>query len=215
MVGLNLDSKPAEKVSRKFLNWLDEGKDSDSQRYLEVRRRLELYFDRKNCVAPAKLADETLNRVARKLEENGEIAGVAALQYCYNTAKSVFLDTLLSEKRTPFHRPLANSNSANPSGQSVNLLEADPATDRKKKIADCLDSCLKTLSSADRDLIVDYYSGQQRGKIERRAALAARLSLTANALSIRASCVRQKLELCTHACLDKHVTNLGEEGLVE
>ena len=30
------------------------GMNSDGQRYLEVRRRLELYFDRKNCVAPAR-----------------------------------------------------------------------------------------------------------------------------------------------------------------
>ncbi len=213
MVGLNLNSKPAERVSRKFLNWLDEGKDSDSQRYLEVRRRLELYFDRKNCVAPAELADETLNRVARKLDENGEITEVAPLQYCYITAKSVFLDTLLSEKRTPFYRPLANAISGSLSSQSVSLLDAGASAEQKKKIADCLDGCLKTLSSTDRDLIVDYYSGQQRGKMERRAALAARLGLTANALSIRASCARQKLELCIQTRLNKGVTHSSEEGL--
>jgi hypothetical protein len=203
MVGLNLDLKPIEKVSRKFLNWLGEGTDSDGQRYLEVRRRLVLYFDRKNCVAPTELADETLNRVARKLEENGEITDVSALQYCYITAKSVFLETLLSEKRTPFHRPLANANSGNLVGQFVTLPEADPVVDQKEKISDCLDSCLKLLSSEDRDLIVDYYSGQQRGRIERRAALAARLSLTANGLSIRACRVREKLEQCIQASLDK------------
>ncbi|MBV8514636.1 MAG: hypothetical protein JO260_04995, partial [Acidobacteria bacterium] len=81
--------KPTDEAFRKFLDWLDEGVDSDGQRYLEVHRKLELYFDRKNCVAPAELADHTLHRVARKLEENGEITDVAPLQYCYITATYV------------------------------------------------------------------------------------------------------------------------------
>lgn len=203
MLGLNQDLKPTEEVFRKFLSWLDEGVDSDGQRYLDVRRRLELYFDRKNCVAPGELADETLNRVARKLEENGEITDVAPLRYCYITAKYVFFETLGSEKRSPFYRPLTNSNSGNLSGQSAALLKAGPATDQKEKIAACLKSNLKTLPTADQDLIVDYYSGRQRGRVERRTAQAARLGLTENALSDRAYRVRQKLEECVQMCVDK------------
>ncbi|MBV8514764.1 MAG: hypothetical protein JO260_05655 [Acidobacteria bacterium] len=62
---------------------------------------------------------------------------------------------------------------------------------------------MKTLPSADRDLIVEYYGGQQQGRIERRLALAARLGLTVNALSTRAYRVRQKLEGSIQTCLDK------------
>lgn len=195
--------EPTEKAFAKFLHWLDEGANSDGQRYLEVRRRLELYFDRKNCVEPTELADETLNRVARKLDENGEITGVAPLQYCYITAKFVFLEALRADKRAPFHRPLPAANSSNLSGQSATLLEADGGSDRKEKIAECLQCCLEKVSSAERDLIVEYYRGQQRSKIERRAALAARLGVTANALSIRACRVRQRLEVCIQACMKR------------
>jgi DNA-directed RNA polymerase specialized sigma24 family protein len=202
-VGPNQDWEPNEKVFQKLLHWLDEGSDSDGQRYLEVRRRLELYFDRKNCVAPAELADETLNRVARKLDENGEITGVAALQYCYITAKFVFLEALGADKRAPFYRPLPATNPSNVSGQSVTLLEADAGSDHREKIADCLQRCLENLSIAERDLVVEYYRGQQRSKIERRAALAAGLGLTANALSLRACRVRQRLEVCIQACLKR------------
>jgi DNA-directed RNA polymerase specialized sigma24 family protein len=168
-----------------------------------VRRRLELYFDRKNCVEPTELADETLNRVARKLDENGEITGVAPLQYCYITAKFVFLEALRADKRAPFHRLLPAASSSNLSGQSATLLEADAGSDRKEKIAECLQCCLDKVSSAERDLIVEYYRGQQRSKIERRAALAARLGVTANALSIRACRVRQRLEVCIQACMKR------------
>jgi DNA-directed RNA polymerase specialized sigma24 family protein len=203
-VGPNQHWEPTEQIFRDLLHWLDEGTNSDGQRYLEVRRRLELYFDRKNCVAPAELADETLNRVAKKLEENGEITDVVPLQYCYIVAKYVFLETLRAEKRSPFHRPLTGANPSNLNGQSATLLEADTASEKKEKVAGCLDGCLKNLASTDRELIVEYYRGQQRGKIERRAALATRLGLTANALSIRACRVRQKLEGCIESCLKKH-----------
>jgi hypothetical protein len=61
-----------------------------------MRRRLVAYFDRKNCLGPDELADETLNRVARRLEELGAITGTAPAQYCYVTAKFVFLEYLRS-----------------------------------------------------------------------------------------------------------------------
>ena len=58
-------------ASGQFLEWLDGGIHSGCQRYLEMHHRLVAYFDRKNCSSPADLADETLNRVARLLEEEG------------------------------------------------------------------------------------------------------------------------------------------------
>src|SRR5580704_10224745 len=79
---------------RQFLDWLDEGVDSGGERYLEMRRRLVRYFDRRNCRSPDDLADETLNRVARKLEEKGEIVGASPAHYCYIVAKFVFLEFL-------------------------------------------------------------------------------------------------------------------------
>jgi len=58
---------------QRFLSWLDEGVDSGGERYVEMRRRLVSYFGRKRCLSPDDLADETLTRVARKLEEQGSI----------------------------------------------------------------------------------------------------------------------------------------------
>jgi DNA-directed RNA polymerase specialized sigma24 family protein len=199
IVGPNQDWEPNEKSFQDFLNWLDGGANSDGQRYLEVRQRLELYFDRKNCVAPSQLADETLNRVIRKLQENGEVKGVAPLQYCYMVAKYVFLEALRADNRSPFYRPVTTANPTNLSGQSVSVQDTNAASEQKQKVT----SCVESLSSTDRELIVEYYRGQQRNKTERRAALAARLGLTANALSTRACGVRQRLEVCIEACLKK------------
>ena len=199
IVGPNQDWEPNEKTFQDFLNWLNGGENSDGQRYLELCQRLELYFDRKNCVAPSDLADQTLNRVIRKMEENGDINGVAPLRYCYSVAKDVFLEALRADNRSPFYSPVTTTNPTNLSGQSVNIPNADAASKQKEKVADCMAS----LSSTDRELIIEYYRGPQRSRIERRAALATRLGVTASALSTRACGVRQRLEVCIQACLEK------------
>lgn len=68
---------------------------SDGQNYLEMRQRLVAYFDRKNCSAPNELADETLNRVTRRLEEENLTDSEApAAKYCYIVARFVFLEYL-------------------------------------------------------------------------------------------------------------------------
>jgi hypothetical protein len=203
MVGPNQGLKQTEKISRQFLTWLDESATSDGQRYVEVRQRLELYFDRKNCVAPGELADETLNRVARKLEENGEITDVPPLQYCYSVAQYVFLEALGAGNRAPFYRPMINSSSSNIAAQLTSLSEGGAASEYQEKIANCLGDCVSSLSTADRELIVEYYRGEPRGKIERRSALAARLGLTENALRVRAHRLRHGLEACIPAYVKK------------
>src|SRR6202048_1389674 len=68
---------------RLLLDWLDEPANSEGQGYLETRRRLVAYFDRRNCLTPDELADETLNRVARRLEEEGSIESETPAKYCY------------------------------------------------------------------------------------------------------------------------------------
>ena len=66
-------------------------------------------------------------------------------------------------------------------------------------LLDRLEQCLAELPATDRALILDYYQGEQGVKIEKRRALAARLGVTANALSIRACRIRDKLEACVQA----------------
>lgn len=72
---------PTQGAFHRLLLCLDEESDSGGHRYLEIRRRLVLYFDRKNCRTPDEFADETLNRVTRRLEEEGAIIADAPAHY--------------------------------------------------------------------------------------------------------------------------------------
>jgi len=195
---LNRDSSTTAAAFRQFLSWLDQGTDSNGEKYLEMRRRLVAYFDRKNCVAPDELADETLNRVARRLEEEGAITGTAPAQYCYITAKFVFLEYLRSGTRSD--TSLAEMSPAEVDSVLGVAASADGEAQTKEHLSACLEGCLAQLPPADRDLILEYYRGEQRTKIESRRGLAATLRLSVNALSIRACRIRHKLELCVREC---------------
>jgi RNA polymerase sigma factor (sigma-70 family) len=173
------------------LHWLDEGHDSEGARYVEMRRRLVAYFDRKNCEHPDELADETLNRVMRRFHEDASVSNTLPARYCYINAKFVFLEHLRRPRRADsdiesLERIPARGDSAESAGEP----------NKDESLLDCLDCCLKKLDPQDRALILEYYVGDQRAKIESRRNIAAKLGLTMNAVSIRACRIREKLEAC-------------------
>jgi DNA-directed RNA polymerase specialized sigma24 family protein len=163
-----------------------------------MRRRLVAYFDRKQCPSPDELADETLNRVAQRLAELGSITGTAPAQYCYTTAKFVFLEYLRSHARAG--ASLQEMSPAEADAALSMSAQQDDEAQSKERLSDCLEKCLGGLAGSDRDLILEYYRGEQRTKIENRRGLATALRLSVNALTIRASRIRNKLELCVKEC---------------
>jgi len=183
----------------RLLKWLDEGADSDGRKYLEMRQRLVTYFDRKNCTAPDELADETLNRVARRLEEeNLTHSETPVAKYCYIMARFVFMEYLRGEQKDR-----AMSDDIRQLPYVTNTAESilDNEKEKQEKLLSCLDQCTGKLDSLNRDMILRYYTGKERVKIENRRALAASLGISMNALSIRACRIRDKIEWCVRQCL--------------
>ena len=181
-----------------LLDWLDEDQDSGGRRYLEMRQRLVLYFDRKNCISPDELADETLNRVARRLAEEGAITSDAPAQYCYIVARFVLLESLRNQQR---QEPLNEGLWLHSTTSVVGMSEAIEEQQINERRLMCLEKCMRILEAGDRELIVGYYHGEQRAKINNRRAMAAKLGISINALSIRACRIRDKLEVCVRKCL--------------
>jgi DNA-directed RNA polymerase specialized sigma24 family protein len=178
----------------RLLAWLDEGVDSDGERYLEMRRRLVGYFDRRGRPAADELADETLNRIARTLVEAGAIAVRPPARYCYVIAKFVLLEDLRRQRGQVL---LDESRHAHVARWQV---ESDQGWLLKEHRLDCLDRCLQQLQPAQRELIVEYYADERRQKIERRRDLAKSLGITMNALGIRALRIRDGLMACMGRC---------------
>ena len=178
----------------RLLHWLDEGSDSGGERYLEMRRRLVAYFDRRNRPAPDQLADETFDRIARTLEETGHIQVTPPPRYCYVVARFVLLEDIRAARRTvPVDESRLPASTRAP-------MDGDRDADVAQQSLACLGRCLGRLKPEDRDLIVEYYRDAKRARIDRRRALATRLGITMNALGIRAFRLRASLVTCVGAC---------------
>ena len=183
---------------KRLLDWLDDGTDSCGETYLEMRRRLVGYFDRRNRQSADELADETLNRIARTLEQDGVIATRPPARYCYVVARFVLLEDFRRDRRhVPFEE--GRTPEASQPGGHPGIEQAGASAIREYRL-DCLDRCLEELKPAQRELIVDYYRDARREKIERRRDLAAGLGISMNALGIRASRIRDGLMGCVEGC---------------
>ena len=189
--------RPTAESFRRFLAFLDNGIESNGESYIEMQRRLAGYFARKGCAAPDELADETLNRVSRRLDEKGSIDIDTPTHYCYITARFVFLEQIravrmenvaIDEGRLiiAHHAPLNSSG-----GDEL---------EKKEKMLACLQECTSKLDERSRDLILRYYFGNEGVKIRNRSSMAEKLGISLNALSIRACRIRRTLESCVGKC---------------
>ncbi|MEP7075683.1 MAG: hypothetical protein ABI878_07705 [Acidobacteriota bacterium] len=190
------DWTPSEGSFKRFLVWLDQGTDTEGQSYLGMRDRLVTYFDRKNCSSPDELADETLNRVTRRLEEEGDIDSEAPAKYCYTVARYVFLESLRSGR----DKHVSIDEASEQGKRELAAAEVDGDKELKEKMLSCLDHCTSKLDEPSRDIIIRYYYGKEREKIDNRRAMAESLGISVNALSIRACRIRDKLEGCVGNC---------------
>ena len=162
-------------------------REAAGKKYLEVRDNLVRLFVWRGCPFPEDHADETFNRVARKISEGEEIRNTAA--YVIGVARLLVLEIINadSKKREALDE----------------WQRSDRSEDTQSELRiECLQQCLRGLSSDNRELIVQYYQGDKREKIENRRQLSERLGLAINSLRMRALRVREQLQACVEECLN-------------
>jgi DNA-directed RNA polymerase specialized sigma24 family protein len=198
----NLDRRGEWTLSKdalqRLLNWLEGGANSDGRAYVEMRRRLRDYFGRKNCRPADDLADETLTRVARRLEEEGITHNETPARYCYIVARFVFLEHLRETKAHPMLTHV--SGDVMPQPFALSAADSAEAEHTREALLACLQKCLEELDALNRRIITRYYIGSARVKIDNRRELAESLGLSLNALTIRACRIRTRLEACVRRC---------------
>src|SRR5262245_52524896 len=82
----------SEKAFALLLGHLDADPGRAGERYEDLRRTLVHFFEWRGAPFPDQHADESLDRVARRLTEGVEIKNIGG--YCYTVARLVFLETL-------------------------------------------------------------------------------------------------------------------------
>ncbi len=181
-----------EQSLRRFLSLLDEDPARAGEQYEILRRKLVRFFEWRGSATPEELTDETLNRLARKIDEGEAIRNLS--DYVGGMARFVWLEALKEQERArdAFEDLRAESKYSSP---------ADSAR------VECFEFCLEGLLSESRTLILDYYRAERSDKIKLRRQLAEKLGVPLNALRIRAHRIRLQLEKCVGDCLEK-----SEEG---
>jgi DNA-directed RNA polymerase specialized sigma24 family protein len=155
--------------------------------YEHLRRALVRFFDWRGAPAPDECADDTLDRLAKRLSEDAGIAD--ATQYAYGIARLV----LLERRRQPVSGPL---DQLPPAAMAAPVFSADP----DEPLRECFDRCLDELPADGRTLVLRNYEGERDVKISNRRQLAAAHGLSDNALRSRVQRLRDGLETCVRAC---------------
>ena len=176
-----------EEAFAKFLAKLDPDKERAGERYEALRLTLVKFFDWRGAHFPEECADETFNRVAKKIDSGEPVRDIVT--YCNGVARMIFLEST----RGTEHRKVSLETLVSPVTAPSTPDAADPQRD-------CFEHCLGSLPEESRRLILEYYESERRGKIDNRLALAEKLGIPLNALRNRAQRVRAKLEQCVNEC---------------
>jgi DNA-directed RNA polymerase specialized sigma24 family protein len=171
-----------------LLGRLDPDADRAAQEYEHLHRALVKFFDWRGASPPDECADEAIDRLARRLQDNVTVEDVR--NYAHGIARMILLERRRASVWTSLDADSA-AVSATPAAESAD----------DDILRDCFDRCLASLPADGRSIVLQYYEGERHAKISNRRHLAAALGLSDGALRNRVLRVRDRLELCVRGCV--------------
>jgi DNA-directed RNA polymerase specialized sigma24 family protein len=166
--------------------WLDPDLNCAAHKYEIIRRGLIQRFVNRGCMDAESLADETIDRVTKKVAEISIAYQGNPASYFHGVARNVFFE-YCRERRNQAKNPPP---------------EMEPTF--SEVYYDCLERCLAELSTEKRDLILRYYSEIKRAKIESRKKIRQELSVNPDALRVRTYRIRKTLDHCVRKCVERN-----------
>jgi DNA-directed RNA polymerase specialized sigma24 family protein len=157
-------------------------------RYEKLRTRLILFFLRRMLPTPEDLADEAINRLARRLFEGEEVASIEA--YALGIARYVLREQVALAAREATSGNVHLDNVSDPKHTI-----GDEAFDQNRRL-DAMERCLALLAEEDVELLTSYYLVEGKGKIGARRLLAETLGLTPGTLRNRVFWICDGLRHC-------------------
>jgi DNA-directed RNA polymerase specialized sigma24 family protein len=192
-----------------LLQLLDPDRERAGVRYEQLRRKLIKFFECNSCSNSEDLADETLNRVAQRLD-SVNIMDVAA--FSWGVARNVAQE---ARKRTFKTVQISEL----PQGEESLPGSRDAAHDIHKNLEGakkfkCLRACMRRLDTRDRELFLAYYNAVA-DRPEYRQRLAETAGLTIGALRVKVNRLRDTLETCVRRCSASWSNTALESGDAE
>jgi len=176
-----------------LLLWLDHDRERAGERYESIRSALIRRFQQLGCREAEELANETLDRVAKKLPTIVARYIGEREPYFFSIAYYVYREHL----RKPVVMSLGNIDFPHPN------LPSTQEVFEKELLDFCLRHCIEKLHPNSREMIRDYYRGEKRDKIRSRKRLAERLGIKLANLRLKAQRVRTDLKKCILDCMER------------
>lgn len=186
----------------KLLARFDGDVERAGEKYELTRSQLIKYFECRGCRSPGDLADEAINRVARKIAEGEDIPPQTFSSYFYGVARNISKEHLrdLESAASPLELLAA---SEHPLKDPSALAEAESGRSRRERRLECLDACVKNFPPETREMLISYYEGEEGVKIRNRKRMAKDLGISLNNLRTRVYRLRERLEKCISECVNR------------
>ena len=171
----------------RLLEWLDTDRDAAALTYEKIRLRIIRIFASRGCCDAETLGDETIDRVAAKVDWLILNYVGDPMLYFYGVGQNVYKESVRKKSRPDVPPPALGPTDFEEHEQQL----------------ECLDTCMENLSEDNASLAIRYYKGEKQAKIYHRKQLAAELGITLDALRIRAHRIRLELRKCVLHCLEE------------
>lgn len=159
-----------------------------AEAYEMIRKRLIKFFEWQGCTSAEVRADETIDRVAKKIDQGEQIHDL--MKYFYGVARLIVFEGIKDrERQANLIRQLS----------LIPKWDAAAETEEGQPKRHCMETCLRDLSRENLELITRYC--QLENKTENKKRLAQEMGIQLNGLRIRAHRIRAGLKKCYAACL--------------
>ena len=169
-----------------------------AEKYLLLRRKLVKVFERRGCVPADDLADEALDRIAHKLE-NEEVRNLSP--FSHGVALMICMEFQKGRGKVVGLCDYLESEDALVGEQDPESRIAE--TMSRGKEMQFLQRCLQVLSPEQQQWMVAYYDGERHLRIQSRRQLAQAQGISLKSLRDKANWLRAKLGMCLRQCLRK------------
>lgn len=163
-----------------LLEWLNTDREIAGQKYETIRFRLKKFFYGRGCTHAEELADETIDRVIKKIDFLQNNYCGEPILYFQAVAKKVFLEYTRKQKEKELPENLA-----------------DHSRFDNREIEDlysCLTESLNQIPAQQRRFILEYYSGEKKDKMQRCQQISRDKNITYPAMRVQAYRIRNKLQ---------------------
>ncbi len=173
-----------------LLYWFSDDREEAGREYEQIREGLVRFFRFRGCGDSLTLADETINRVAKRLDTLEVSQNKNKLTIFHGFANFIFKEYLRDESKKEIHSTFDFFLSAEKTEEEI---ESEKSKERE---LGSLEKCLQTLNEKERKLLTDYFGGQNNVKIVQRRNMAEYLGISPNALHVRIFRIKERLIKC-------------------